>query len=459
MTSAQAYALPRRRAVAGRRGELLVLMSLAISFPLIWWVGWTVAGHGYAFNDFHDYWLAAKLVSEGRSPYDIEALRALAAANDLHFVVGTGYSYPLPFAVLMVPFAALSFTAAVLLFNALSLVVFGAAVAAWIAWAHGAAPEARRRRAVLAFAAGTYPPVYGTIANGQANLLLLGLLALGTPFVLRRRTARRSVLGGVSIGLAAVVKLIPGVLFVPLLLARRTGAATGVLIGALGSVAVAVVLAPNAGSGSGGLLSLLEPDAYFTNQSINGFVTRLVRASDRTVAIWPNAFDPRIPTLVLTAGFALATGYVLWRARGWLLQPTGLACGLALALTAGLIGAPKGTYWTQAIALLAVGLLLAAEAPDLRLRRLARLDGCLLGGWFAGAVVQTLLWLQPPARTVALASFVTLLTSASIYGLLALWGLLVWRLAGRPALRPDGQRMAQEWTRGHPVPAADIPGR
>jgi hypothetical protein len=435
MTSAQASALPLPL-VARRRGEFLVLMGLAIAFPLTWWVAWTLAGHGYSFNDFHDYWLAAKLVSEGRSPYDIEALRALAAANDLHFVVGTGYSYPLPFAVLMVPFAALPFTASVLLFNGLSLVVFGAAVAAWIGWAHGAAAEAGRRRAVLAFAAGTYPPVYGTIANGQANLLLLGLLALGTPFVLGRRSAPRSVLGGVSIGLAAIVKLIPGALFIPLVFARRTGAAAGMLIGALGSLAVAVVLAPKAGTGSGGLLSLLEPDSYFTNQSINGFVTRFVRQSDRTVALWPNAFDPRLPTLVLTAAFAIATGYVLWRARARLVQPSGLACGLALALTAGLIGAPKGTYWTHAIALLAVGLLLAAVAPELRLRRLARLDACLLAGWLAGAVVQTALWLQPPAKTVAFAPLVTLLTSASTYGLLALWWLLACRVAARPGVEP-----------------------
>jgi len=53
-----------------------------------------------------------RLVMEGRSPYDLGALRELAAQQHLSLQVGGGYSYPLPFALVMVPFAALPFGAA-----------------------------------------------------------------------------------------------------------------------------------------------------------------------------------------------------------------------------------------------------------------------------------------------------------------------------------------------------------
>jgi hypothetical protein len=176
------------------------------------------------------------------------------------------------------------------------------------------------------------------------------------------------------------------------------------------------------------LASLFGPDAYFTNQSINGLVSRLVRSTDRTLAPWPNAFDPSLPMLVLTGLFALGTGIVLWRSRSTLAGRRGIAIALGIALTAGLIGAPKGAYWTQALALLAVGLLLAVDAPDLRLDRFGRTDRALFAAWFLGAVVQAILWLAPPPKTVPLAPLVTLATSASAVGMFALWWLLVRRL-------------------------------
>jgi alpha-1,2-mannosyltransferase len=408
--------------------ELLALGLLAIAVPLGIWIVRTAAGQPEAFNDFHPYWLAGRLVAEGRSPYDLDALNALARAEGLSYLVGTGYSYPPPFALLMVPLSGLPFTAAALTFNGLSLAVFGATVAGWIRWAHGFSPELKRRRAILALAAGAYPPVYGSIANGQANLLVLGILALGTAVVLDSKTGARRAIGGVAIGLAAVVKLLPGVLILPLLLGRRLAASGGLVLGALGSWLLAVFLAPATSQGTGRLSALLDPDAYFTNQSLNGFVTRLVVPSDRTVALFPGLFDPRPVVFSVTIGLAVATGIVLWRRRAALLERRGLALGLGLALTAGLIGGPKNGYWTEALALVAVGLLLLVDGRDLRLDLFGRLDRALLAGWLLGALVQAVLWLGPPPTTSALAGPVSLLTSASLYGLLALWWLFTRRL-------------------------------
>jgi len=411
-----------------RLWEFVALASVAIAIPLAWWIASTLLVAGNGFNDFHDFYLAAQLITQGQSPYDKAALSELARSEGLHFVVGTGYSYPLPFALAMVPFVALPFTAAVLVFNGLSLAVFGLTVAAWIGWAHGWEPTLRRRRFVLACAAAVYPSVYGTIANGQAGLVLLPLLGLGTMAAVDQGQGSRRFLGGIAIGLAAIVKLTPGLLAVPMLLGRQVRAAMGLVLGAVGALVAATLVVPWAGQGSEGMMSLLEPDSYFTNQSINGVVTRLVLPSERTVPLWNHGFDPRLPVLVLTGAFALLTLLILRKARRTLGERRGLALGIGLALVSGLIGAPKGTYWNQVMVLVPAGLLLAVEVPDLRIGRLGHIDLALLACWLAGTTVQTLLWMSPPPSTGTLAPVVTLLTSSSVYGLVALWLVLARRL-------------------------------
>ena len=402
--------------------------------PVAWWTLWVIVKGQHNFNDYHDYWLAAKLITLGRSPYDLNALQALADAEHFKFLVGGGYLYPLPFAVAMVPFAALPFTTSVLLFNYLSLILFGLTVAAWLGWAHGWAPELRRRRLGLAFLAGAYPPVYGTIANGQANLVLFPLLAAGLALALDGRHPGRRAPGGVLLGLAAVVKLVPGVLILPLALGRRIDAASGIVVGALGALVAANLLAPFAGNGDSGIAYMFNrADEYFTNQSFNGAVTRLVKDSDRTVALLPAAFDPRPVMIGLTVAFGLATVAVLWWQRTELATRRGLALGLGFALVAGVAGAPKNSFWNQAFALLAAGLVLAVEAPDLRISRLGRTNLLLLGCWLAGSAVFALLWTFPPPKSTPLSPVITILESSSLFGLMALWWLFVRLLRQPPA--------------------------
>ncbi len=409
------------------RREIAALAIAAAAIPLIGWAFWALVLR-LGPNDFHDYWLAGKLILEGHSPYDSAALAELARREGLSLLVGGGYSYPLPFAVAMVPFALLPFAVAVALFSAISLVLFGLTVAAWLSWAHGGAGAGRQRRLVAALAAGLYPPVYGTLAMGQANLVLLPLLGIGTVLALDGATSARRFWGGTLVGLAAVVKLVPGTFVAPLGLGRRFAAALGIAAGMLGALAAAVAILPWAAAGSGGLASLLDADAFYTNQSINGFVTRLVVASDRSVPPWNGGFDPRPVMLVATAAFGLATLAVLWRARGQMLTRRGVALGLGLALVAGIVGAPKESFWNQSIALVAVGLLLAVDAPDLRLRALGGVDLGLLGVWFGSALVWAAVWAIEPPASGPLAPIVTLAWSSSLYGLVALWCLFVRRL-------------------------------
>jgi len=410
-----------------RAFEIGRLALAAAAVPLVGWLFWAFVLH-LGPNDFHDYWLAGRLLLQGHSPYDIGAITTLAASEHLTFLVGGGYSYPLPFALAMIPFGALPFEVAVVAFNALSLAAFGLTVAAWLVWTAGWGPDANRRRLAIALAAGLYPPVYGTVAMGQANLALFPVLGLGAVLVIDGATRAWRAAGGLLVGVAAVVKLVPGVLVVPLALGRRFGAAAGIFAGALGAFVVAVALVPWAAAGSGGLASLFDPDAFYTNQSINGFTTRLVAGTEKSVPLWSDGFDPRLVMLGLTAAFGLATLAVLWRSRAQLRTRRGTALGLGLALVAGLAGAPKTSYWNEALCLVAVGLLVAVDAPDARFGRFGRLDRGLLGAWFATSVLWVGVWAIEPARSGPFAPLVNLLWSSSLYGLLALWLLFVRRL-------------------------------
>jgi hypothetical protein len=137
--------------------------------------------------------------------------------------------------------------------------------------------------------------------------------------------------------------------------------------------------------------------------------------------------------LGLTTAFGLATLFVLWRARHELRSRHGAALGLGLALVAGVIGAPKNSFWNESIALVAVGALLAVEAPGLTFGGFRKLDRGLLVAWFGSAVVWSAVWAISPSITVPLAPAVTLLWSSSLYGLLALWWLFVRRLGAAQA--------------------------
>jgi len=404
----------------------MVLAVLALIVPVTQWVAQTVTGNGHAFNDFHHFYLAAKLVAEGGSPYDVAALRAIAEREGLSFVVGTGYSYPLPFALSMIPFTLLPFTAAALVFNGLGLAVFGTAVGVWLRWAHGRT-AGQTRIAIAAVAAGAYPPIYGSIASGQANLVVFGPFALGTMLLLAR-VGPPALAGAAAVGMAAVVKIVPAILAVPLALAGRIREAVAIGVALAGSIWLASVVVPWATAGAFGLVNLLGPDAYFTNQSINGFVSRLVQPSDRSLPLLPGAFDPFVVATGVLVLFGLANLGLLWRARQRLREPAALGIALALSIVAATIGAPKNSFWNQTTLLVAVGLLLLAAAPDLRLARLDRAERWLLGAWIAGAVIAELLWLRPVAREGPLAALVTLAQSAALYGAIALWCLLARRL-------------------------------
>jgi len=423
--------VPARAALAGQAGRVApaTLALLAGAIPAAAWLVAHALDPAVLANDFHSYWYAGRLLAEGASPYDLEALRALAQRQGDVFMVGTGYSYPLPFALVMVPFSALPFDIAVGAFTVLSIGAFSAAVAGWLGRFHAAAPPARLRLAALA--AGASPPVCGSVLNGQVNLLVVAALALGSALVLER-SAARSAVGGIVIGLAAVVKLVPAVLLAPLWLAGgRRAAAAGVAAGLLVPLALSALARPGIAPDSGTVTLLFQPDPFVTNQSVNGFVSRLVEGSDRMTALAAGAFDPAPLTAILTFGLAVSTGVALWGARHRMSTADGLALGLAFVLAGATAGAPKTSFWNVALVIVAVALFLAVAAPDLDMRRLGRVERRLLVVWWSTALLQPLVWIVPPQPAGPAAALVVACGSLSLYGTLGLWWLLFRRLGSR----------------------------
>jgi hypothetical protein len=214
------------------------------------------------------------------------------------------------------------------------------------------------------------------------------------------------------------------VVLLPLLLARRWTLAAGMLGAIVLSLVAAGLAAPQALGGTGALVALFNSDSSWTNQSLNGFASRLFLDSDRTRAIWADGAPIPYVTAGLTTVLALATGWTLWRTRRALVaQQPALDLAMAMVLVAATAGASKTSFNNHTPALLAAWLLLAR--PSLAVATgLQTIDRWLLGGWLAGALESLILEPVRDPFDGALATVRTVLTSSALYGLLCLWLVL-----------------------------------
>jgi hypothetical protein len=362
-------------------------------------------GSSGLFNDFYDYWAAAVLLNRGQNPYDLGALHAVQRAAGLQSETGSGYSYPLFFAHLMRPLALLSAQNAAFVFSALSLIALLISVGLLL----GAIAPLRWPEALLGgAAAGLFPPVIGSLYFGQANLIVLLPLAL----------AYRCLLPGPALGIASGIKLYPVSGFLAVLTERpprwrRLGIGLGVL---------AVLLLPQLGAAGGSVIGragyFLGPDTYWSNESINGWLSRLAIAST-----WTRPPYPQLPVeavmLAVVGALAVLTVIVLLRRRD---QPWEGA--LALSLWLGVVAAPKNSFWNFTPLLLCVVFLWTQ-----RRGRWWIVAVCVVGWLLVEAQAQ----LDSARETIYQASpSLAWLSSIGLYGALILGGLTAYVL-----LRPD----------------------
>lgn len=356
------YAQAIASAIAARRGAPLSGRALgagilaavvAAAFELH-----TIGDRGTSglFNDFYDYWAAGRVLLQGGNPYDAQALNQILGAAGVHSTVGEfGYAYPLFFLLLVVPLALLPAQAAGDMFAVLSLTAFAGAVGLLLTPLR---QLGRLELAALAVAAGGFVPVRGSLYFGQANLIVLLLLAL----------AYRGRAVTLLLALAAAVKLYPGAGLLAHLRRGRAGAVP-LFLGAL--LTAALILLPNLLSGRRGsahLLDMLGADPYWSNASLNGFVSRVALPSPWSQPLLPGlAVTPVVVVLALLL-LAVSLAVVLGRDGSW--------CGsLALFLAAATVATPKNSLWNFVPLLLPV----AYCWPHVRRRPLLLLP--LVAGW------------------------------------------------------------------------------
>jgi hypothetical protein len=354
---------------------------------------WQDPGHGGLWNDFYDYWAAGRALWLGGDPYDKALIGQLLHEAGVHSLVGTGYSYPLLMAELARPLALLPPGVAATFFTAGGLCCLGLAMALLLSPVAGASP---RRGLLLATAAGLFVPIDGTLYVGQVNIWLLPLVVLAF-----RGVWRSGALAGV-----AAVKLYPAGVLAAFATDGRRGWRPFLAAVAGGA---ALTLLPNlltgTGSYGGSVLQMFAPDPYWSNQSVNGWLSRVATGLPVTPLM--------LGTCALLGGLALLV--IRYGLRGsW-------QGAFALALGYSVIAAPKNSIWNFAPMIVV-------------------LVYCwtLLEGWPAWRLGVAAAWLlmdgQDPANAVrgvaGSPAALAWLTSLPLYG-----GVLVTSLLGAFALR------------------------
>ncbi|MET4621371.1 alpha-1,2-mannosyltransferase [Arthrobacter sp. 2762] len=217
-----------------------------LPWALLMWPVWLMLAEWSKQGlDFSVYWFGGSILNDaGGSPSDLYGPNVAAAGGpELPF------TYP-PFAALIFGLLALwPQPAALMLFN-----VAGVAVAAWVAatvvkyWASKhdwrTALSSRRSRWIagaLFLAVLFLGPWRETLAFGQVNILLMGLMAVDLLGASRRRGFRGS---GFLVGVAAGIKLTPLVFGLYFLMRKDWRGLANMSIGFAGTVLLAWVVRP-----------------------------------------------------------------------------------------------------------------------------------------------------------------------------------------------------------------------
>ena len=237
------YGLRRLREPAFLRLVLILVAVILVGFRLLQFVLFTTQIQwGY---DFSAYWSAGLHLLAGEPIYSAAQLAGPYAPQQQYL-----YLYPPPLAGF-----ALLFHQPWSVWNLLAPGDYRAAAWAWtllgalvllttiVAIAREDGLTERIRRAtglgpwLLVAAAFGFPPVVGELVLGNVHLLLLGLLGLAW-LGIRGGTVRGERIAGVAIGVAAVIKVFPGIILLWFLLTRRWQGAAFVVVGIVATTLV-----------------------------------------------------------------------------------------------------------------------------------------------------------------------------------------------------------------------------
>ena len=356
--------------------------------------------------DFMTLWQAGQRLAAGQSAYD------LAHVAENHF--GAVFKVPPFYGMLLLPFARLSFARALLVHRALDVTLYLLCGALLVRLLR---PHVGRGVAVAAvvLVAGLMHPAFDTIAYGQIDIVLLAAM-IGA---LLAHRAGRPLLAGLAIAFGTLLKLYP-LLLAGDAVARRDWKLLGAIAGglaALVALAVAVVgwsehviyataVLPAIGGGTG----------WIENQTLNGFACRLLGYTA------PRPVPLRSVALFTNAAFVVVAGATLLAAarRSDVRSPV-RALQFAAFLVAMLLAVPAAWMHYSTLTVLPFVLLVwdAARRPFSR------------GEAFAAALAFGLVaygnqWSFFDGRPAPGLGILAL--SLKLYGLLALWSLLLRRI-------------------------------
>ncbi|MEW9547205.1 glycosyltransferase 87 family protein [Nonomuraea sp. NPDC050783] len=263
----------------------LSVLLWAAQRTIIWWMA-----------DWNVYYMSSEVVLRGGG--DLYDVVAPPLGPDLQF--NAPFNYPPFAALLLTPFSLLGVDALSLVWNTLKMLALGGVV--WVSLGAVAVPRGRRRlvlTAVVVTLVQFLDPVLQDVQVGNINVfILLAFLDLMRPQGARGK--------GVLVGLAAGVKITPGIFIVYLLLTRQFRAAATATVTFLGTVAVAFAVLP-ADSLRYWSSAMWEPDRVFIpeftyNQSLRGVVVRLLGNDDNNLLWLALAAVTFVAALAIGAG-------------------------------------------------------------------------------------------------------------------------------------------------------------
>ena len=272
------------------------------------------------------------------------------------------------FTFLMLPLNTLSLSGAFLAFGLLQF--FLALLVFWKLSGHIAGRSAFIRPAVTLLLAGFFP-VMANLLIGQVGLLLFVFFGMGWLALDRKDNYQ----AGLWLGLALLLKIFSGLLFIWLALTGRWKAFfTGAAVYASGMLLALAVF------GTGNHLDWLQTllahktGASTWNASLEGMYVRYLGAGH--VASYYN-----VPLLVLAlriTSWSLAAAALIWTARQKTHQKNSFNCGFALSLALMLLLSPLG--WIYYFPILFIALLLLWRETQTQGQRLTLVLAGLMSG-------------------------------------------------------------------------------
>jgi len=359
-----------------------------------------LAAPDFDVNDFKAYYtagLAVRLGEAGQYLYsDPQQLNLglLPSQPWVDFATSHGvphpsaYIYPPFFAVVMAPLTLLPYHSANLAWFWLNTALLAASIGLLVRIARSLSRSQEEGPLSLlavcvVFVCLNFFPTIRAMQCGQAGFVLLFLTTAALALCLAPAGAPggprgRSALAGACLALAAAIKLTPIILIAWLAWAgRRRVAAWGLgWLAAFGAIGLAVAGWSNHLTYATGFMpSLARGAATYANQSINGFLNRLL--TDRSVAVFDFAEEPALVwwgTRLAAAALLACAFWLTRRSAGPEAQPgRALALGYGLMVLSTLMVAPISWEHHYVMALLPLAILIGCQADGGSLRALALL--------------------------------------------------------------------------------------